>query len=43
MWDNLQCVGEDEWMEAAIADGSLIAVTDGSYIKELYPDLCSAA
>ena len=30
-------------MEAAIADGSLIAVTDGSYIKELYPDLCSAA
>jgi len=43
MWENLQSVGEDDWMEAAIADGSLLAVTDGSYIKELYPDLCSAA
>ena len=43
MWDDLQCVGEDDWMAAAIADCSLIAVTDGSYIKELYPDLCSAA
>ncbi len=27
----------------AIADSTLVAVTDGSYIRELYPQLCSAA
>ena len=43
MWSNLQSVGEDDWLERAIEDSSLLAVTDGSYIKELYPDLCSAA
>ena len=36
-------MGEDDWLERAIEDSSLLAVTDGSYIKELYPDLCSAA
>ena len=30
-------------MEAAINDCSLMAVTDGSYIRELYPDLCLVA
>jgi hypothetical protein len=34
LWDN---------MHEAIQDGSLIAVTDGSYIREQYPNLCSAA
>lgn len=43
MWDNLQSVGENNWLEDAIADHSLMAVTDVSYVKELYPDLCSVA
>ena len=30
-------------MEAAINGCSLISVTDGSYVRELYPDLCSVA
>ena len=43
MWDSLQLVGGEDWLAEAIADESLVAVTDGSYIKELYPNLCSAA
>jgi len=35
-------VGTD-WIAQAIADNSLVAVTDESYIKEHYPELCSAA
>lgn len=43
MWDSLKLVGETDWIAAAIADASLIAVTDGSYIRELYPNVNSAA
>ncbi len=32
-----------EWVSEAIQDGSLVAVMDGSYIRQLYPNLCSAA
>jgi hypothetical protein len=31
------------WLDLAISTGTHIAVTDGSYIRELYPNLCSAA
>ena len=43
MWDSLRLVGEDHWIEASIRASSLVAVTDGSYIRERYPNLCSAA
>ena len=39
MWDSLRLVGDDHWVEAAIRAGSLMAVTDGSYIKQQLPDL----
>jgi hypothetical protein len=42
MWENLQWVGDDVWAEA-IAKESMIAVTDGSYMKDLYPNIHSAA
>ena len=32
-----------DWLLQAIAGGTLILVTDGSYIHEHYPELCSAA
>ncbi len=32
-----------EWLEHAISEGTLEAVTDGSYIQEIYPNLCSTA
>ena len=35
--------GGTEWIRHSINDGSLVAVTDGSYIHKLYPNLCSAA
>ena len=35
--------GGTEWIHHSIRDGSLVAVTDGSYIRKLYPNLCSAA
>jgi hypothetical protein len=35
--------GGYNWLHEAITDSTLLAVTDGSYIRERYPDLCSAA
>jgi hypothetical protein len=43
LWDNILMAGGCDWLHEAIKDGSLIAVTDGSYIREQYPNLCSAA
>ena len=43
LWDYLRLVGEESWLEEAIQDRTCLAVTDGLYMKELYPDLCSAA
>ncbi len=36
-------VGGTEWIAQAITAGSLVAVTDESYIRQLYPHLCLAA
>ena len=43
MWKSLQLIGDDNWLEDSIAVGTCVAVTDGSYIRELYPKLCLAA
>ena len=43
LWNNLTIRGDTSWLEEAIADNSLMAVTDGSYIKEIYPHINSAA
>jgi hypothetical protein len=43
LWDNIQIAGNFSWLAEAIEDNSLIAVTDGSYMKEHYPNLNSAA
>jgi hypothetical protein len=43
MWDNLKWVGDDDWLAVAIAEGTCVAVTDGSYMKDLYPNIHSAA
>ncbi len=31
------------WLDLAISMGTLVAVTDGLYIRELYPNVCSRA
>lgn len=43
MWRSLRMTGTDDWLIDSIRTGSLRAVTDGSYIKEMHPELCSAA
>ena len=35
--------GGESWIHESIADDSLVAVGDESYIREIYPNLCSAA
>jgi hypothetical protein len=43
IWDDLTVVGGTDWFAQAIAKSSLVAVTNGSYIKEHYPEQCAAA
>jgi hypothetical protein len=43
MWKSLCLTGNDHWLEDAIEAGTCRAVTDGSYIKEVLPNVCSAA
>ncbi len=42
LWDNILITGGFNWLHEAIRDGTLVAVTDGSYIHKLYPNLCLA-
>ena len=43
MWDSLHISGNTSWLERSIAENTCMAVTDGSYMKEVYPFLNSAA
>ncbi len=43
MWENLTIRGGVSWLVEAVADNSLIAVTDGSFMKEINPHFNSAA
>ncbi len=43
LWENMSMLGGTEWLHHSISDGLLVAVMDGSYIRELYPHLCSTA
>ena len=43
MWEHLSLKGGSNWLPAAIQDNSMVAVADGSYIRQMYPDLCAAA
>jgi hypothetical protein len=43
MWDNLKITGDIGWIAEAIANNTLIAITNRSYMRELYPYLNSAA
>jgi hypothetical protein len=39
----LTVTGGITWLSKSVAQNTLVAVTDGSYIRELYPHLCFAA
>ena len=43
MWDSMVLVGKYDWIEKAIDNRSCVEVTNGSYMRELYPNFCSTA
>ena len=43
LWDNLVASGDIDWIADSIADNSCVAATDGFYMKQVYPNLNSAA
>jgi hypothetical protein len=43
LWENLTIWGEISWLGESIADNSLVAVTDGSYMKDIDPQINLAA
>jgi hypothetical protein len=43
LWEHMLVEGGTEWVSEAIQDGSLVTVTDGSCIGQLFPNMCSAA
>jgi hypothetical protein len=43
MWDDLKWEGDDTWIAEAIRGGTCVAVTDGSYMGKVYPEIHSAA
>ena len=43
MWENLEIKDDKDWLVESIATGTCMAVTDGSYMEDIYPDICSAA
>ena len=43
MWKTLRLIGDKNWINGAIERGMPTTITDGSYIKEVCPGLCSAA
>ncbi len=42
LWDNLKIRGDISWLAESIADNSIVAVTDGLYMKDMHPTLNSA-
>jgi hypothetical protein len=43
LWEHMPLSGGVAWLNESISKGTLFAVTDGSYIRELFPNLCSVA
>jgi hypothetical protein len=43
LWERLLVTGDISWLCESISNGPLIAVINGSYIRELFPNLCLAA
>ncbi len=41
--EHMSVSGGVAWLDKSISKGTLVAVTDGSYSRELFPNLCSVA
>ena len=43
LWKDFVCDGDGSWITDGLVNGTLVAVHDGSYMKEVNPQACSAA
>jgi hypothetical protein len=43
MWDDLTVTGDIDWIHRSIEEDTVLAVMDGSYMEDLFPDVCAAA
>jgi hypothetical protein len=43
LWEDLEMIGDDHWIQDAIGARTCIAVADGLYIKQMHPHLCSTS
>ncbi len=43
LWRTLKCDGNGDWIGQGLLSGTLLVAHDGSYIKEVAADVCSAA
>ncbi len=43
MWEEMRFTGDDGWLAMAIQENTLVAVTNKSYMQELYPNMNSCA
>jgi hypothetical protein len=43
MWEEMCLTGDDSWLAMVIQENTLVAVTDGSYMRKLYPNMNSCA
>ena len=43
MWKSLKNMRGEHWIKGAPEQGTLVAATAVSYMREMYPQVCSAA
>ena len=43
LWRHFTCTGDGSWIREGLPCGSLLLVHDGSYMKKVDPNICSAA
>ena len=43
IWKNLSYMGDGKWLYEANSRSTLLCISDGSYIREFHPIVCSAA
>ena len=43
LWENVKLIGNDLWLQEAIRDGTLLAVTDGSFMSKRLSQVNSCA
>eukprot|EP00804_Cyclotella_cryptica_P006975 CCRYP_007113-RA/>CCRYP_007113-RA protein AED:0.75 eAED:0.75 QI:0/-1/0/1/-1/0/1/0/1178 len=43
IWKNMKFTGDGSWLYEAVRAETLVCVSDGSYLRELHPHICSAA